>query len=252
MKNSAISIFFILFLKLSFIYPADYKNEWVAWYVGQGQWITHITSMTCHHYDVGGEFFGFQLIKKKLQYLCKNKKNIIKLSHWDYDHYLHVSSIAKIFKSLCWYKMPAFSKIKKSLLKVINLGIPICLNELNKADNSSVWSPKKFVNSNQSSLVFLQENVLITGDSGVDEEKLWVEQLQKLSEAKYLVLGHHGSKTSTGHVLLQNIPSLLQAIASSRFSKYGHPHIQTIQRLNTYNIPLLRTEDWGNIWFRTN
>ena len=37
------------------------------------------------------------------------------------------------------------------------------------------------------------------------------------------------------------------AIASARYAKYHHPDILTLKRLQAHHIPVLKTEDWGNL-----
>ncbi|MBK7961611.1 MAG: hypothetical protein IPK04_10715 [Bdellovibrionales bacterium] len=80
-------------------------------------------------------------------------------------------------------------------------------------------------------------------------EKIWAANLTNLEtkQIKVLILGHHGSKTSTSEALLQRLPRLKFAIATARESRYGHPHFVVLNRLRQHRIPILRTEDWGHI-----
>jgi competence protein ComEC len=39
------------------------------------------------------------------------------------------------------------------------------------------------------------------------------------------------------------------AIASARWKRYHHPHAEIEALLKQRHIPMIRTEDWGNIWF---
>jgi competence protein ComEC len=45
------------------------------------------------------------------------------------------------------------------------------------------------------------------------------------------------------------MPGLRVAVASARERRYGHPHQETELILRKFRVPLLRTEDWGNIHF---
>ena len=87
------------------------------------------------------------------------------------------------------------------------------------------------------------------GDSPIQLEKLWATDFKSITLTRILILGHHGSRTSTGKDLLAHLPQLQFSIASARYAKYKHPHQETLNRLSEYNIPILKTEDWGNIWF---
>ena len=71
--------------------------------------------------------------------------------------------------------------------------------------------------------------------------------IANLTEAQYLLLGHHGSRTSTSEQLLVGLPHLKLAIASSRHRRFGHPHLETQLRLKSHHVPLITTEDWVNI-----
>jgi competence protein ComEC len=89
---------------------------------------------------------------------------------------------------------------------------------------------------------------LIPGDSTAPQEKIWSYH-GNMQKTGFLLLGHHGSRTSTSEELLSQLPHLKVAIASARFARYGHPHLEVVRRLKKYHVALLKTEDWGNLWF---
>lgn len=90
-------------------------------------------------------------------------------------------------------------------------------------------------------------HALFPGDSPRAQEKRWFPQAPL--DTRILVLGHHGSRTATSHQLVARLRHLKMAIASARFKKYGHPHIETKARLKQAHVPLLKTEDWGHLIF---
>ena len=100
--------------------------------------------------------------------------------------------------------------------------------------------------SNAKSWVVIFQHVLAPGDSSRAEESRWISRLP-LAEVSILVLGHHGSLTSTSSALLENLKNLKMAVASARFRRYGHPHREVVDELNRVRVPLLRTEEWGTI-----
>lgn len=102
--------------------------------------------------------------------------------------------------------------------------------------------------SNDASQIFLSQKFLFPGDSPARLEKIWIHRIPK-DQPQILILGHHGSKTSTSDELLEHFSSLKIAVASSRMKKYGHPHPETLRKLRKRKIPILLTEEWGNIWF---
>lgn len=250
MKISFYIVFLIVSLQLKNASAPEYRNLWVVWNIGQGQWVTHIQPDTCRHYDMGGEFGSFKSIRKNLLSHCGNKDNRIHLSHWDYDHFMNIPAAAKALPRLCWEHSPEFGFMKKSAQEVLSLNIPACKGQSHgQRQSQSVWVPVGPRTTNEASQIFFTGQILITGDSPVQQEKIWAFEIENLRRTKVLILGHHGSRTSTGEILLQNLPDLKFAIASARFQKYRHPHPETLSRLAKYNIPVLKTEDWGNIWF---
>lgn len=242
-------IFIVVFFKLSTAQTPLYIDIWVVWNVGQGQWITHILADECLHYDIGGEFGSFNPLKDDLITNCGYKMNVLHLSHWDYDHFLNILPLARTLPYICWRHYPYPISEKKSPQRVLTLRIPSCSTGLSR--KAWTWQPKTFQSSNDSSSVFWEQFVLIPGDSPRKQERYWLRSLQTVVHlSRVLILGHHGSRTSTGLPLLSSMPRLRYAIASARYRRYRHPHPETITRLDQFQIPVLRTEDWGNIWFK--
>jgi competence protein ComEC len=239
---------FILFLML-ILKPTDFqyfswKDEWVVWNIGQGQWVTHILGDSCLHYDVGGEiFYAFEL-KPQIQKLCFHRQNKISVSHWDFDHYSLLTALVKWVPQVCWVDHPTWPSSEKKLVVTIQkLALPNC----SENPRVTTWRPSSYKNTNESSGVYLDQSVLIPGDSPTKKEKQWISRFAHLNRVSALILGHHGSRTSTGDRLLKQLTKLNLAIASARFAKYHHPHRQTLQRLQKNKVPVLKTGDWGHI-----
>lgn len=235
-----------LLLKSSSLHRAVLINEWIVWNVGQGQWVTHIQADTCTHYDVGGEIFMLQKIKTPLQNLCLKRRNQILISHWDFDHYSFVPFLVRWLPEVCWEDHPGWILNKKTVAKIQNLNLSRCPDS-----QTQIWRPFKFRTTNESSAIYSHWHVLIPGDSPVQNERNWLRKFSKftglIKQIKILILGHHGSRTSTSMELLQSLQELKIAIASARYQKYRHPHKQTQERLKKQNVPILKTEDWGHI-----
>lgn len=244
-----ITLVLILFFKSTSTTNLSHFNQWVVWNVGQGQWVTHSFSDYCLHYDLGGEVGSYFTIQSKLKKLCYSKKNALYLSHWDFDHYVNITYFVRNFPEVCWLAKP-LPTIKKSKIQIQIENLPLKLCSLELSD-IKIWIPQKnrSKNKNDKSLVALDSNVLLPGDSPIQQEKKWIYQFPFIQKTKFLILGHHGSKTSTGKLLIQKLTNLKQAISSARYKKYKHPHSQVLKRLK--KTPVLKTEDWGNIWFET-
>ncbi|MDH5442624.1 MAG: MBL fold metallo-hydrolase, partial [Candidatus Nomurabacteria bacterium] len=60
-------------------------------------------------------------------------------------------------------------------------------------------------------------------------------------DIEILKLGHHGSKTSTSDLFLQNTSPEMAVVSAGAGNRYGHPHDEVIDALTSRNIPSLST-----------
>ncbi len=88
---------------------------------------------------------------------------------------------------------------------------------------------------------------LFMGDASCKVEE---DLIQKVNlKIDVLKLGHHGSKTSTGEVLLKSIEPKLAIISSGRNNRFKHPHQETLDILKKASVPYLNTQEMGSIEF---
>lgn len=237
----------LIFISPSITQHIPAQSYLVIWNIGQGQFISDITATTCSHFDMGGEFFPW----RKISAQCNYKINRAFLSHWDWDHIGALSKLKNSFLgNLCIAIRPlGFATSKK--MKLIN-SFPVC-PAYSTHEMPKIWQPlnkrnsKSKADSNAKSQVMLTRDILLPGDSTTDQEKLW-SRLPWIKKTRILVLGHHGSRTSTSQELLVALPNLKMAVSSARWSRYRHPHPLIEARLGQASVALVRTEDWGNIW----
>ncbi|MCB0390413.1 MAG: hypothetical protein KDD58_03940, partial [Bdellovibrionales bacterium] len=96
-------IVFLLFLIFpNSIYDEQIGTQLIMWDVGQGQWVTINTYPYCLHFDAGGEYAPL----KKIYKLCRQRKNIIFLSHGDWDHINKLSFFKKRNLDYCLFNYP--------------------------------------------------------------------------------------------------------------------------------------------------
>ncbi len=114
---------------------------------------------------------------------------------------------------------------------------------------------------NETSMVLLvtyrEFSMLLTGDvQGAGEEhltqelKVWKEpELTEHAETELTILkvAHHGSKNSTSEEFLKTANPKLAIISCGKGNRYGHPHEETLERLEKADVPWFCTKDYGAI-----
>ncbi len=91
---------------------------------------------------------------------------------------------------------------------------------------------------------------LVMGDATVETENL-IQTFYPDLTATILRIGHHGSNTSTSLSFLKQIQPKEVVISLGGGNRYGHPHQAVLQRLDTLNIPIRRTDIEGTIHYQT-
>lgn len=67
------------------------------------------------------------------------------------------------------------------------------------------------------------------------------------TELTILKVAHHGSKNSTSEEFLKAANPRLAIISCGKGNRYGHPHEETLERLEKVDIPWFCTKDYGAI-----
>lgn len=100
-------------------------------------------------------------------------------------------------------------------------------------------------------ILFQTENcdILITGDRSTSGEQKLMESIA-LPQLELLVVGHHGSGSSTGYPLLSKTRPVYAAISVGEDNLHGHPAADVLSRLELFGTKILRTDLDGTIIFR--
>ena len=64
-----------------------------------------------------------------------------------------------------------------------------------------------------------------------------------------MTMGHHGSSTSSSQEYLDAVSPEYASISCGRGNKYGHPHEETVEKLEEMGVEYYRTDLSGNITF---
>ena len=104
--------------------------------------------------------------------------------------------------------------------------------------------------ANEASLV-LQASVgsfrlLFTGDAGETAEQQMTET-GRLDAVDVLKTGHHGSRYATSESFLQYIKPQYAVISCGKKNRYGHPHKETLERLQAAGAEVYRTDSSGAV-----
>lgn len=105
-------------------------------------------------------------------------------------------------------------------------------------------------------------SMLMTGDAESRAEDCLINDINKeraanvdikdeLSDITVLKVGHHGSKYATSDKLLKTIKPQYALISCGINNRYGHPHSETLERLEDNNCKVYVTNTLGEIIIRT-
>ncbi len=97
-------------------------------------------------------------------------------------------------------------------------------------------------------LVAGEERILVMGDVSSRREREWVRYWREALSANILVVGHHGSRSSSGHTLLKWVRPTWALISAGRANPFGHPHPEVVYRLTSaWHSAALITSERGAI-----
>ncbi len=112
-----------------------------------------------------------------------------------------------------------------------------------------IFAPLGAGNNNEEGLSLLcscaEFDMLITGDMDSETEGRLLEHAE-LPDTEVLVVGHHGSKYSTGRALLKEITPETAVIPVGN-NAYGHPTDETMGRLAAAGAAIYRTDQSGTV-----
>lgn len=99
-------------------------------------------------------------------------------------------------------------------------------------------------------VVYGETEFLFTGDAERESEQD-ILALGKDISADVLKVGHHGSRDSSTYPFLSAIMPEYAVISVGRDNSYGHPTEEAISRLRDAGANILRTDELGDIIFRS-
>ena len=130
-----------------------------------------------------------------------------------------------------------------------HLGIPVfgCAGLRERDLPVNLWCDLHPSTENDASLVVGAGDVLFMGDLSSMGEATFLTTAPR--SPRVLVLAHHGSRSSSSWETLSALSPRLAVISASRNNRYGHPHLETLDRLAQLDIPHHVTATGGAIVF---
>ena len=176
--------------------------------------------------------------------------------HGDYDHMGEAINLVENFKvEKVNFNCGEYNDLEKELIKVLEKKkIPYysCIKELNIDDNKFYFLNNiDYGNENNNSSVIYTElnnyKFLFMGDAGVELEEELIKKYN-LQDIDVLKVEHHGSKTSSGKELIDEVNPKYSIISVGKNNRYGHPNDSVLGNLN--NSKIYRTDQDGSILFK--
>ena len=151
-------------------------------------------------------------------------------------------------------KQEGATKILARRGQVVDLGRGASLQIL-FPDSAGLERAQKQADTNAASvvakLVYGATSALLTGDAPLAVERALLSWGVSALDVDLLKLGHHGSRTSSAPAFLQATTPAYAIISAGKNNRYGHPHVEVLQALETQKIPALQTAERGTIVFES-
>lgn len=179
-------------------------------------------------------------------------------THPHEDHIGGMEAVVKSFKINEFigpkiYNPPTTSIFKDLITTLKNRNMKITVLEpgdsINLGENAKcqILSPIKssYDNLNNYSVVlkitYKNSKFLFTGDAEQEDESKILNNGFDIS-SDVLKVGHHGSSSSSSENFLKEVSPKIAVISCGKNNDYGHPHKVTLDKLNSINCKIYRTD----------
>lgn len=226
--------------------------------VGQGQCIAILDDTNTILIDCGGAYDAGQTVVKWLSERGRQRVDCLVLTHFDKDHtngiedlllQIEVDEIKYCSLNLTDYEYAILQDIQETAvtqdtaLSAVNRSAQAVIGDI-KLEYYIPIQPKD--NNGMMVLASVGDfDMLITGDADIDTENEMMRMLP-IPDGECIVVGHHGSKYSTGDRLLDRFRPEFSFI-SCGYNSYGHPSSEVLDRLHKRNVVIYRTDILGSV-----
>jgi len=273
MKNKkiiygVILLLFVLAIILGLIIFGSNKDFLTVNFLDVGQGDAILISQGKKQVLIDGGPSGQKMMEKLGTYVpfWDREIEVILITHPDSDHIEGLVSVLQNYKvdviietdvaseSAVYAKLQDLIK-EKNIQKIKGTrGTKIKISEkneleiLNSQDENAAAQKETNSSSIVSKLTVGNEKFLFMGDLPSENEIKLISQNVDLS-AEILKVGHHGSKYSTSTDFLNKVGPEDAVISAGKNNRYGHPAMETLDRLKNKKINILRTDVVGDIMY---
>lgn len=226
--------------------------------VGQGLAIFVQSKGQCLIYD-GGDRDTSSFVVSYLQDLGVEKIDYLISSHYDSDHLagligcLNVFEVTNVISADYEHDSKLYTSFINTLTeKKLSMQHPAAGTEFAFGNGSfTILAPESITaDSNANSVVIKLKNgensFVFTGDADHNSETAMSSSVLDLS-CDVLSIGHHGSASCTSYSFLQNTLPETAVISCGTGNQYGHPAKDTMDKLESMEIEVFRTDKQGTI-----
>ena len=228
--------------------------------VGQGQAVLFQSKGKNYLVDCGGDSGEIAADKVSATLLSQGVTTLdgIILTHYDDDHaggvlpLMSRISVEKLYLPM----LEDTGEIKSALSeqyseRIIWVGEEIKIQEEMMSFKIFPGKPNTLDTESCLCVLFQRANcaILLTGDRNIKGEKYLLENTE-LPKLDVLIVGHHGSNTSTDLSLLNQTKPDIAVISVGQNNYYGHPSAAVLERLHLFGCHIYRTDTQGTILFR--
>jgi len=214
--------------------------------------------------DTGSEEVNTTYINYLKENVVHTKTNCyidyLVLSHADMDHVGGTMKLLKNFEvgTIFMPKIESNSEGYQEILSFVEnrCKYQICGDEFSITQSN--YSIKFFeqlnnTNTNDASqlikLEFMESSFLFVGDISSSVEDEYIERYGKDLDCDVLKVSHHGSNSSSRKEFIEVVTPKYAVISVGAENSYGHPSFDVLQRFETANSKVVRTDKDGNILF---
>ncbi len=215
--------------------------------VGQGDCIHLRTGRKNILIDGGGKI-EYNTGKRSLKpYLLKNgagKIDAALATHLHTDHYKGLTELQECMRvDRLYTEMTAGSTLKATQNVRIETLWPLELKEENAQDENK--------NCSVFMIYYGNYKILVTGDLDSEGEREMIRYYGESGrlQADVLKVGHHGSKTSTCEEFLKCVSPRIAVVQVGK-NTYGHPAVETLERLEKQGCLVFRNDRSGAVGLR--